>query len=56
MRISELIKILDLHNVPYYTENGSIYVDSMLSGTDVFENVGEVTGWSRQQLYAWLGY
>lgn len=49
-------KILDLHSVPNYTQNGSIYADSMEAGTEVFEKVENVTGWSRSQLYAWLGY
>ena len=56
MTIEKIRKILDLHSVPNYTQNGSIYADSMEAGTKVFEKVENVTGWNRTQLYAWLGY
>lgn len=56
MTIERIRKILDLHSAPNYTQNGSIYADSMEAGTEVFEKVENVTGWSRSQLYAWLGY
>lgn len=49
-------KILDKHNVPYYTKNDRIYADSMLSGTKVFEEVEDMTGYGKTQLYDWLGY
>lgn len=54
--MKSVLQILDLHSVPNYTQNGSIYADSMEAGTEVFEKVENVTGWSRSQLYAWLGY
>lgn len=56
MTIERIRKILDLHNIPNYTQKGSIYADSMEAGTEVFEKIENVTGWSRSQLYVWLGY
>lgn len=56
MTIEKIRKILDLHSIPNYTQNGNIYADSMEAGTKEFEKVENVTGWSRSQLYAWLGY
>ena len=49
-------RILDNHGVPYYTNGGSIYADSMEAGTALFEKVENVTAWTRSQLYTWLGY
>lgn len=56
MTIERIKKILDLHGVPNYTQDGNIYADSMISGTTLFEKVENVTRWSRSQLYIWLGY
>lgn len=56
MRIERIKEILDFHSIPNYTQNGSIYADSMEAGTEVFEKIENVTGWSRSQLYTWLGY
>ena len=55
-RIEKIRKILDLHGVPNYTENGNIYADSMISGKKLFEEVENVTDWTKSQLYIWLGY
>lgn len=55
-RIEKIRKILDLHGVPNYTQNGSLYADSMISGKKLFEEVENVTDWTKNQLYIWLGY
>ncbi len=49
-------KILKAHSVPYYEKNGRIFADSMLAGTEIFEEVEDVTGFSKKKLYEWLGY
>lgn len=51
-----ITRILDLHSIPYQIHSGRIYADSMLSGTALFEILEDVTGWTRSQLYSWLGY
>lgn len=53
---SKIIRILNAHSVPYYEADGRIYADSMLSGTEVFEKVEDVTDWTLKSLLAWLGY
>lgn len=49
-------QILKNHGVPHYELNGNIYADSMISGTALFEQVENVTLWTRTQLFQWLGY
>ena len=56
MTIKTIKQILDAHGVPHYEKDGSIYADSMIAGTDVFEHVENVTKWSREKLFSWLGY
>lgn len=56
MKIERIAKILDLHFVPYYCQGGRIYADSMVAHTDLFEEVVDMTGYTRDELYAWLGY
>lgn len=56
MKISRIKKILDAHSVPYYIKGGRIFADCMFAFHEKFEIVEDVTGWSRSQLYAWLGY
>lgn len=56
MTITQISKILDLHSVPYYTENGRIYADSMESSLLLWDKVINVTNWTRRQLLDWLGY
>lgn len=56
MTLKHIENILKSHNVPYYIENGCIYADSMVSDTDVFEHVENVTNWTKKKLYSWLGY
>ena len=55
-RIEKIRKILDLHGVPNYTQNGNIYADSMISGKKLFEEVENVNKKKKSQLYIWLGY
>lgn len=56
MTIKQIEKILNNHSVPFYTKDGKVYADSMLADTDVFENVVNVTNWSKTKLFQWLGY
>lgn len=57
MRIDTIVKILELHFIPYMiTGDGRILADSMIGGTRKFEITEDVTDWSRRQLYDWLGY
>lgn len=56
MTIKYIGKILSAHGVPYYIENNQIFVDSMIAFTTKFEQVENVTDWTRQELYNWLGY
>lgn len=49
-------KILKEHSIPYFEKNGKIFADTMLAGTELFEEVEELTGISREKLYKWLGY
>lgn len=56
MTIEQICKILDLHSVPHYEKDGRVYADSMVAFTEVFQEVEDVTDWSRGELYSWLGY
>ena len=56
MTPKKIINILKAHGAPYKVENGQILVDSMISGTRLFEKLENVTDWTREQLFIWLGY
>lgn len=56
MKNETIRKILELHSIPCYEQNGRVYADTMLSGSEIFEEVEDLTGWTRKQLYDWLGY
>jgi hypothetical protein len=56
MTIQTLEQILKNHSIPYYKRNNKIFVDSMVNGTRLFEEVHDVTLWTRTQLFDWLGY
>lgn len=56
MTTQQIAAVLDLHDVPYYTENGHIFADSMSAFTKVFEEVVDLTGYTYRQLLEWLGY
>ena len=51
-----IAKLLAQHSVPYYEQDGHIYADTMCSGLAVFEDVEDLTGFSRSELLNWLGY
>lgn len=56
MTNEKICKILGLHSVPYFVKDGRVFADSMLSGTETFEIVEDLTNISRRALYFWLGY
>jgi hypothetical protein len=56
MTPAQIKQILKDHSVPYYELNGNIYADSGIGGTGIFEEVENVTTWSRKELFDWLGY
>jgi hypothetical protein len=56
MTAERIAKILEQHGTPFYEQNGRIYADSMLSGTKLFEEIIDVTEWTRSELLRWLGY
>ena len=52
----EIIYLLRIHSIPYKVENGQILADSMEGGTEIFEKMVNMTGWTKRQLLSWLGY
>jgi hypothetical protein len=56
MEIKQIEKILRLHGVPYRIAGARISADSMEAGTEIFEKVEDLTGYTLQQLRDWLGY
>ena len=56
MKNEKIANILDKHYIPYFEQEGRICADSMLGGTDIFEEVEDLTGYSYKKLMAWLGY
>lgn len=57
MRMETIAKILDAHFIPYrVTDDGRILADSGICWTRLFEEVEDVTDWTRKMLYDWLGY
>lgn len=56
MTTDTIIRILNLHSIPYQVCGDHILVDSMIAGTTLFERTEDVTDWTRRQLYSWLGY
>lgn len=53
----ELIRILRMHDVPtMVTFDGRVLADTMRAGSKPFEETKDVTGYTTQQLSAWLGY
>lgn len=56
MTIEYIIKVLCQHSIPFKIEGNRIYADSMFAGTETFEQVEDVTDWTKSELYAWLGY
>lgn len=56
MTIEYIVKVLAQHSIPFKIECNRVYADSMLAGTETFEQVVDVTDWTKSNLYAWLGY
>lgn len=56
MKQAVICKILDAHGVPYRIRNGRIEADTMGAYAEVFEEVEDVTDFTRTELFDWLGY
>ena len=56
MPIIKIQTILDAHGVPNFIASGRIYADSMIAFTAPFEEIEDLTDYSRADLFAWLGY
>lgn len=56
MTIEQIKNILSNHGVPFYVQGGRILADSMIAYTEPFQEVVDLTDYTRQQLFAWLGY
>ena len=56
MSIKTIAAILERHNVPYLIQDNRVLADSMIAFSPLFSEVIDVTSYSRDQLYSWLGY
>lgn len=56
MENRKIKRILDAHSVPNFEKEGRIYADSILAGSDLLEDLEDMTGWSMERLRAWIGY
>ena len=56
MGVQRLTNILDLHFIPYFVREGRVIADSMIGGTGLFENTIDITDYTKEKLYSWLGY
>lgn len=56
MKIQRIAQILTAHNVPFVVKGGRIYADTMEAFTQPFEHVEDLTNYTREDLFAWLGY
>ena len=56
MSIVKIAQTLEAHSVPYYIENNRIFADSMICGTQMFDEVVDLTDYTCSKLFAWLGY
>lgn len=56
MSILRIKSILDSHGVPCFISANRIFADSMGAFTAPFEEVEDLTDFTRAELYAWLGY
>jgi len=54
MSNKQITKMLRLHNMNFYEENGHVFADN--GGKMLFDRVIDLTGYSRLNLLAWLGY
>lgn len=56
MSIVKIQTILDAHGVPNFIAAGHIFADSKGAFTAPFEEIEDLTDYSRAELFAWLGY
>ena len=56
MTIERIKSILDSHGVPNFIAAGRIFADSMSAFTAPFEEIEDLTDYTRAELFAWLGY
>ena len=56
MTLAKIQAILDDHGVPNFIAAGRIFADSMVAFTAPFEEIEDLTDYSRAELFAWLGY
>jgi len=56
MSIIKIQTILDAHGMPNFIAAGRIFADSMGAFTAPFEEIEDLTDYSRAELFAWLGY
>ena len=56
MTIERIKSILDSHGVPNFIAAGRIFAASMCAFTDPFEEIEDLTDYTRAELFAWLGY
>lgn len=54
--LAEIKSVLDAHGVPNFIADGRIYADSMIAHTSPFEEIEDLTDYTRAELFAWLGY
>ena len=56
MTIETITNILKRHYIPYQIKNGRVLADSMIAFTPLFSETVDLTNYTKNQLYAWLGY
>ena len=56
MSVQKIIRVLNLHSVPYFMKGDRVLADSMIGGTGIFENTIDVTDYTFKDLMYWLGY
>ncbi|MGN0404035.1 MAG: hypothetical protein ACI4F1_02315 [Bariatricus sp.] len=56
MKNETIMRILKDHSVPCFQTDGHIFADTMIAGSALFEDVEDLTGYDKKQLYNWLGY
>lgn len=54
MTNKQITKMLRLHNVNYYEKDNHVFADN--GGRILFDRIIDLTGYSRLNLLAWLGY
>ena len=54
MSNKQISKMLRLHHINFYEEDGHVFADN--GGKRLYDRVIDLTGYSRLNLLAWLGY